>query len=73
MAGLGEAIDERRDAGRAPEDAALVFERQVGDDDGGAQLMAAADDVVEDVAAARVRGHIPQLVDQQQRRSRGRR
>src|SRR5207249_2353785 len=60
VAGLSEAVDQRGDASGAREDRAPVLEGQVGGDDGWALLMAAADDVVEHVATARVGRHIPQ-------------
>ena len=58
VAGLGEPIDECGDAGRTGEDGTSLLEREVGGDDGGAHLMATADDVVEDVAAASVGGQV---------------
>ena len=58
VAGLGEAIDERGDAGGTREDGAPLLEREVGGDDGGPELMATADDVVEDVAAASIRRQV---------------
>jgi hypothetical protein len=63
VAVLGEAVDEGDDAGGAWEDSAPLLKGQVGGDDGRAVLVAAADDVEEDVGGAAVAGQIAQLVE----------
>src|ERR1700694_1442349 len=49
MAVLGEAVDEGCDAGSTGEDGAPLLVGEVGADDGGALLVAATDEVVEQV------------------------
>ena len=63
MAVLGEAIDEGDDAGGPGEDGAPLLEGEVRRDDRRDALVAATDDVVEDVGGAAVARQIAQLVD----------
>jgi hypothetical protein len=67
VAVLGEAIDEGDDTGGTREDGPPLFEGQVGGDDRGAVLVAAADDVEEDVGGAAVAGQVAELVEDQER------
>ena len=60
MTVLDEAVDEGDDAGGAWEDGVPLLEYEVGGDDGSALLVAATDDVVEQVGGARVAGQISQ-------------
>ena len=66
MAVLHETVDHGDDAGGAGEDGPPLLEGQVGGDDGGPLLVAAADDVVEQVRRAGVAGEVADLVKDEQ-------
>lgn len=62
---LGEAVDERDDAGGSGEDGAPLLEGKVGGDHRRAALVPAADDVVQDVGGARVAWQVAELIQDQ--------
>ena len=59
---VGQAVDERHRAGGVGEDGVPVLEGQVGGDEQGAVLVAAADELEEEVGGPCVVGEISQLV-----------
>jgi len=62
VAMLCESVDEGDDTGSTGKDGAHCLKAQIGSDHGGAVLMSAVDDVVEEVGSAGVAGQIPKLV-----------
>lgn len=63
---VGRSGDEGGDAGGAREDGGPLLECEVGRDDGRPQLMAAADQVVEEIGGARVGGQVAEFVEHEQ-------
>ena len=66
VAVLSEAVDEGDDAGGAGEDGAPLLEGEIRGDDRRAVLMAAADDVIEEVGGAVIAWEIAKLVEDEQ-------
>ena len=62
VAVLSKAIHESSDAGGAGKYNTPLLEGKVGGDDGRALLMAATDDLIEQIGGARITGQIPQLI-----------
>ena len=60
---VGESVDEGDGARGIGEDGVPVFEGQVGGDEQGAVLVAAADELEEEVGSASVVGEVSELVD----------
>lgn len=62
VAVLGEAVDERAEAGGVVEDGPPLLVSEVGRDHDGALLVSAADDVEEEVGRSGVAGDVSELV-----------
>jgi len=63
---VGDAVEERAGEAFAGEDRSPFLEGQVGGDDGGAVLVASAEDVEEQFASALRERHVSELVDDEQ-------
>src|ERR1019366_3085899 len=63
VAVLSEAIDESTEAGSVVEHGAPLLESEIGRDDDGADFVATADDMKEQVRGAAVAGDVPELVE----------
>ena len=64
---VGESVDEGDGARGIGEDGVPVLEGQVGSDEQGAVLVAAADELEEEVGGASVVGEVSELIDHEQR------
>src|SRR5207302_1566112 len=65
---VGQPIEQRAGQPLGPEHAGPLVERQIGSDDGGAALVALAEDFEQELGAGRRWRHLDELVDDQQLR-----
>ena len=64
---MHEAVSDGGGGGAVVEELAPIFEGEIGGDDGGGALVAAVEDLVEQVSAAGVEAEVAELVDEEQR------
>src|SRR6201992_1406163 len=63
---VGQSVEQRTGQPLGPEHAGPLVERQIAGDDGGAALVALAEDLKQQLGAGRRQGYIAELIDDQQ-------
>src|SRR3954452_22951892 len=63
---VGQSVEQRTGQPLGPEHAGPLVERQIAGDDGGAALVALAEDLEQELGAGRRKGYIAEFIDDQQ-------